>query len=259
MYVKDVLYRSSIALQDMNPAQFTRWTQQEMIAYLNDGIKAIAKYMPTIFARIDAILLKAGTHQNILNIPSSNIIPGDGNSTLVANGMITIRIDMVIRNMGSNGATPGNACRVVERTLMDRVYPQWHTDTPAAYCDQYMFDPRYPQDFYCYPPITNATPVWAEIAYIFEPPTIPYGSQYSYSGTDTTKTNVPDRLTDDLVHYVIARASFKDSNDPSMITIFQASSQAFLSSINAQVEALTGHNPNLQVLPFLQTETKPTP
>ena len=40
--VADALYRASTQLQDMKP-QFTRWTERELVMWLNDGQRAIAK------------------------------------------------------------------------------------------------------------------------------------------------------------------------------------------------------------------------
>ena len=62
--VKEAVWRACVLLEDCKP-QFTRWTERELISWLGDAQLAIAKFLPTSAARIDAIKLKAGTRHSI--------------------------------------------------------------------------------------------------------------------------------------------------------------------------------------------------
>lgn len=243
--VKDVLYRVSAQLHDINP-QFTRWTQRELVSWLNDGQKAIAKYMPSSCSRVDAVKLAPGTKQSIESIAANSIIPGDGSAASLVMGHY---LQSVVRNMGSNGSTPGRAIRVADREILDVNSPDWHSETSNT-VSQFIFDPRTPKVFYVSPGVPAATSVWVEISYLANPVEISVSGSYGMDGNDTTKISVDDKYVDDLVNYILARAYMKDAEFATNSNQAAAHSQLFISSINAQVTALTGVNPNLRSLPF---------
>lgn len=248
--VKDVLYRASSQLLDIMP-QFTRWTERELVSWLNDGQKSIAKYMPSSCSRVDAIKLSPGTKQSIESILASNIIPGDGSVPAAVYGNYLLSVQ---RNMGSNGLTPGRAIRIGDREVLDVNNPTWHTDT-GEYVSQYMFDPRFPKVFYVSPGIKSTGTYWVEVSYLADPtevavPTNPTLGTFLANGTSTVSITIDDRYVDDLVNYILARAYMKDAEYAANPQLAAAHSSMFTSSINAQVAALTGVNPNLQSLPM---------
>jgi hypothetical protein len=247
--VKDAIWRVSGLLQDVSP-QFTRWPETEIVNWLNDAQLAVTKFLPSATSRIDAVQLTAGTRQSIENIAFAKCKPGDG-STPAANILGTLFMDF-IRNMGSDGATPGKAARLVDREVMDSQNPDWHTVTGAV-VTQFMFDPRTPRYFYVSPGVAGT--MWAEIAYNAQPIAIPNtgsaGSElYKVDGGSTTKISVSDEFLDDLVNYVCARAFMKNASFAGNGPNAQAYTALFTSSINAKVTAATGVNPNLQRLPL---------
>ena len=243
--VKDVLYRVSAQLHDISP-QFTRWTQRELVLWLNDGQKAIAKYMPSSCARVDAIKLQTGTKQSIEKILAANIIPGDGST---ASDVYGHYLQTVVRNMGSSGTTPGKSLRVIDREVLDSNNPDWHTESDTV-VTQYIFDPRFPKVFYVSPGVKAGNNVWVEVSYLANPVEISGSGSYGMDGSDLTKVSVDDKYVDDLVNYILARAYMKDAEFAANGNLAQAHAGMFTSSINAQVAALTGVNPNLQSLPL---------
>lgn len=242
--VKDVLYRVSAQLHDISP-QFTRWTQRELVLWLNDGQKAIAKYMPSSCARVDSVKLTPGTKQSIERIAAANIIPGDGSTPSDVYGHY---LQTVVRNMGLNGLQPGNSIRVVDREVLDANNPAWHTVTSGS-VSQYTFDPRYPKIFYVSPGVPTGG-LWVEISYLANPVEVSSAGSYGMDGNDLTKISVDDKYVDDLVNYILARAYMKDAEFAANGSLAQAHANLFTASINAQVAALTGVNPNLQSLPM---------
>lgn len=249
--VKDVLYRVSAQLHDISP-QFTRWTQRELVSWLNDGQKAIAKYMPSSCARVDVVKLSPGTKQSIERITSANVIPGDGSP---ASDVYGHYLQTVIRNMGATGSTPGNAVRLVDREVLDANNPSWHTTTDVR-ISQYTFDPRYPKVFYVSPGVP-AGGIWVEISYLANPVEVSTAGNYGMDGTSVTMVSIDDKYVDDLVNYILARAYMKDAEFAVNGQLASAHSQLFTASINAQVAALTGVNPNLQSIPM--NPSVPTP
>ncbi|WP_426106369.1 DUF6682 family protein [Massilia sp. TSP1-1-2] len=248
--VKDAMFRVSTQLQDMAP-QYVRWAERELVMWFNDGQRAIAKYLASSCARVDAVKLKPGTKQSIEQIAAGDVKPGDGSAAAAVRGNF---LNDVVRNMGADGLTAGRAVRTVQREMLDAQDPDWHTRAGSGKVDQFVYDPRAPKVFYVTPAV-GATPTWVEISYIADPLDIPNtgipGAElYKWNGASVAVLSVDDKFIDDLVNYVLARAYMKDADfavsQPNVI----AYTSMFLSSINAQAQAITGNNPNLTALPF---------
>lgn len=247
--VRELLWRVSSQLLDTSP-QFKRWGETELVFWLNDAQRAIAKFLPWSCARVDAVKLVAGTRQSIETILAANVIPGDGSSPANVNGRV---LQDVIRNMGADGATPGTSIRLLRREDLDTNRTDWHTAAGAP-ISGYVFDPRTPKVFYVYPPVPSATAQWVELSYLAHPKDItaaaPGNSLYSESGGNATTISVDDIYVDDIANYITARAHMKDAEAAGNNLMAAYYTQQFVSSINAQAAALTGVNPNLQSLPF---------
>lgn len=246
--VKDVLYRVSVQLHDVNP-QFNRWTSRELVSWLNDGQRAIAKYVPTSCSRVDAIKLQPGTKQSLDIVTSANIVPGDGSSAVNVQGNA---LQSLVRNMGTNGSTPGKAIRITDRETLDVNDPNWHSATASA-VSQYVFDPRTPKLFYVSPGVPSTNNVWVEVSWLTDPVEVNVAGSFAWDGSDTTVISIDDKFTDDLVNYILARAFMKDAEAAAAASNALAAAQMFVSSINAQAAAITGVNPNLRALPFSPT------
>ncbi len=248
--VKDVLWRISVLLQDVSP-QFQRWSENEIVNWLNDGQMAIVKYLPAACSRIDAVKLKAGTRQSIESIAAADCKPGDGSTPSVA--ILGTQVLDVIRNMGSDGVSAGRPIRVVKRETLDVESPNWHSTTGSA-VSSYTHDPRNARYFYVTPGVPASPAVWAEVSYTAQPTKIPNtgapGSElYLVGGSSTTVIGVADEFVDDLVNYVVARANMKNAEQGDMNKA-SAFSAMFTGSLNSKVAAITGNNPNLKFLPF---------
>lgn len=245
--VKDLVWRISVLLQDTLP-QFQRWTERELVHWLNDGQVAICSLVPIASSRVDAVKLAAGTRQSIAAIAAADCKPGDGSTPsqpIYGTQFIGPR-----RNMGADGLTPGRAVRVVERDMLDTTDPTWHTKTGNA-IRSVVYDPETPRYFYVSPGSTGS--LWLEIAYTSAPIAIPNtasaGSEaYLVGGSSTLPISVDDEYGTALVDYVVARANLKDVtySEPAKAAFH---TQQFLGVLNAKVAAITGKNPNLTVLP----------
>lgn len=242
--VRQLIADMSAHLVDTNP-QFKHWTQDEMIGYLNDAQRAIAKYIVHACSRVDAVKLRAGTKQSIEHIPETDVIPGNGSTPEVVNGTF---LQSIVRNMGADGATPGRPIRVVDRDILDTSNPDWHnkSGTPT----QYTFDPAAPKIFYVSPGVASGANVWVELCYLSDPVQIPLAGDYSKDGSNSTVISVDDKYADDLKNYMLARAYTKESQFAANAQLASYHAGNFVTSLNAQATALTGVNPNLQTLPL---------
>lgn len=251
--VKDAIWRISSLLQDVSP-QFVRWPEKEIVNWLNDAHLAITKFLPAASSRIDAIKLIPGTRQSIDSIAAVNCKPGDG--SVPAAPIFGTQVLDVIRNMGVDGMTPGNAIRLLTdgREVMDSQNPGWHALTGDS-VSGFMYDPRMPRYFYVTPGVKDTPANWAEVAYTAQPIAIPNtgtaGNElYLVGGSSVTMISVNDEHIDDLVNYVCARAFMKNATFAANGPAAANYTSLFTGSLNAKVTALTGNNPNLQRLPF---------
>jgi hypothetical protein len=248
--VKDALFRVSTQLQDIAP-QFTRWTERELVNWVNDGQRAIGKYLAFSCARVDAVKLRPGTKQSIELIAADDIKPGDGSAPAAVRGNY---LNDVPRNMGADGLTPGRAVRMVSRELLDAQNPDWHSYVGSGKVDQFVYDPRTPKVFYVTPAV-GVAPTWVEVSFIADPLEIPNtGTEaaplYRADGASMAVISIDDKYIDDLLNYVLARAYMKEVDFAASQPNVAAYTAMFLSSINAQAQAMTGNNPNLTALPF---------
>ena len=246
--VRDILWRVSVLLQDGVP-QFQRWTERELVHWLNDGQAAIAKFVPPSNSRLDAVKLVTGTRQSIQAIPAASCLPGDASTPTVP--IYGTEVLNVVRNMGADGLTPGRSITFVDREIMDTSDDLWHTRT-GAFVRSYIFDQNNPRFFYVTPGVTGV--LWVEISYTAQPLQIPNtaaagAEAYLNSGSSTQTITIADEFLSDLVNYVAARANLKDAKyaEPAKATFF---ANAFLGSLNAKVTALKGANPNIRHLPM---------
>lgn len=246
--VRDALKRVTDLLEES--PQWVRWSENELVNWLNDAQFAVVKFAPQLCSRSDAIKLKPGTKQSIESIAQADIKPGDGSTAVAINGVAMLG---VTRNMGSDGNTPGSAIRgPVSRKVMDTQTPNWHQVTGPE-VKLWVYDPQTPRYFYVYPGVAPAG-LWIDAQFTARPVPIPNAGAtgaelYSFGGSNTTKISVDDELLEDLVNYVCARAHMKDAEYaiPAKATFFE---NLFLASLNARITAITGSNPNLKRLPL---------
>jgi len=247
--VKDVLRRVAENCNDFDP-QFHHWTETEYVQALNEAQNILAKYLPPSCTRVDAVKLASGTRQTIDSIAAANVKPSVGSAP--ASSLIGFQLIDVVRNMGSNGLTPGAAIIGVSRDLLDTMSPLWHQSTGSE-IECFVYDPQVPKTFYVYPGVNPSATVWAELHWIAMPPAIPLPpegtSLYGYLSTDHTTLSVSDEYADEVLNYCIARLNLKDSDaaDADRANTFGS---LFTGALNAKVQALTGANPNLKRLPM---------
>lgn len=258
--VKDFFRGVSVTLQD-NP-QFSRWPETDMVRAANYGLMALAKILPQVGSRVDAIKLAAGTRQDITKILAANIKPGDGSTAADAHGIALLK---PVRNMGTDGLTPGRVIRVVDGYTVDSNDPDWHTRV-ASSADiaagravrELVYDREEPRVFWTVPGIPAGQAVWIDVAWLVQPAPIPAagapGSEhYAYDGASTVVLGINDQFVEDLHNYCVAMLLMKGSKNTINLPKAQAHAQLFLASVNAMVSTLTGTSPNLKMLPFVDS------
>ncbi len=133
----------------LNDEDHARWTEDELIFWINDAAREIILRRPAARAVTISLGLSAGT----LQVAPSN----------------TAQVLDVVRNIAADGVTPGRAIRIADRQALDDADPDWHTGD-AGPTENYVIDERSPTSFYVYPPAVSGALVEALVSEL--PPTI---------------------------------------------------------------------------------------
>ena len=218
----NLLSRVEATLQD---TANVRWTEAELLNYINDGQREITNLKP------DATAIHANVH---LGTGTKQIIPTDG-----------FRLISVVRNMSgtAGSSTGGKAIRLVARDILDTQEPNWHDPTVTGDATHgttpkhFMFDENDPLNFYVYPGVAGNA--YVEIVYSQRP-------------TDLANTSatiaIPDNYSNALIDYCLFRAFTKDAEFAGNSQRAGIHYQMFTVSVQGktQIDALI--KPDLQVI-----------
>lgn len=173
----DLINRVSVTLQDPT---FVRWTQAELLNYLNDAQRQVVLFRPDAKAVNAAFTCVNAAKQTL---------PADG-----------LRLINVLRN------TAGRAITKVERSILDVQLPSWYeTNVAADGVKHYVYDALDPKNFYVFPKPAAAHQI--DIVYAISPVDI----LISNFTTDTQVIGIDDIYANALMDYMMYRAYQKDS------------------------------------------------
>lgn len=166
-----VLARVATLLRD---SEFTHWTEDELLIWLNDGQRDAASLNPSLYVRSADLSLVPGTKQ---------ALPEDAKRLL----------DMP-RNTGGAVIYP------IARQALDSQLPDWHSQAKAdARVVHFCYSASDLKTFYVYPPSPGGNRV--ELIYEAIPPTVALGAPIA----------LDDSYVSALVDFVMFRAAGKDS------------------------------------------------
>lgn len=137
----DVIVEARKLLQDTLAPY--RYSDTDLLGYVNQTLKRMAVFRPTLFTNITSVPLTANTVIQDLPIDAHRLVQ-------------VFFIDNY------------NSVNEVDRTVLERAYPQWVSD-PAGIPFNFIRHPRNATKFFLYPrPIANLT---ATVEYVVEPAT----------------------------------------------------------------------------------------
>lgn len=213
---QDIVDQARILLQDVTVGGI-RWTDPEMLIWVNAGQRSIAQYKPDASIKNESVVLVEGTKQSI---------PEGGNYLV-----------RITRNMGVDGLVPGSATRVVDMEILDTQNPDWHTDTASSTVKHYVYDERDPTVFYVTPPQPSSAFGYVEMVYSATPNDL---TQLS----DTL--DVLDIYSNPLVDFVMYRALSKDATYTKKGVDAETYNRAFLSALGVLDLNKSRYDPNRQ-------------
>lgn len=223
---ESILSRVDTTLFDETRA---RWTQGELLQYLSDGQRMTVQLRPESNPKNRVMPFIAGTRQTLPDGTTSGI--GADMDPLLAGFQL---LDIVC-NMGANGQTPGGAIRMVGRSVLDRIDPNWHMTRPATPTPvrNFTYDTKDRYHFYIYPLQNMGGPERsAEIIYSAVPAEI---------SDVATPIEIDDIYEPNLYHFVMYRALIKDApGEDSNPTLAQEHYRLFATPLlgKGQVDAL---------------------
>ncbi len=207
-----VIEKAQIILQDTTGV---RWpSDTELLGWLNDGQREVMVFKPNTNVKNIAIKLATGTKQSL---------PSDG-----------VQLIDVVRNMGTDGQTPGRAVRIALREILDAQVPNWHSSTAAAEAKHYMYSVLDPKNFYVYPPQPSSGQGYVELVYGATP------ADATINGAIT----LDDIYQNVLVDYILYRAYSKDTEYAADQNRAAAHQNAYIASLTGKAKMEGAVNPN---------------
>jgi len=184
-----------------------KWGREEMLLYVNNGVREIVSVLPEASATTTTMQLAAGCRQTI---PAGSWMLLD-----------------VIRNMGTTGTDPGRAIQRVDMLVFDESNPAWQSDTASTTTTVYMYNARERGSFYVYPQPDNLDLHYIELIH----------SVYPTEQAEGSAIIIDDVYAPMLINYMLWRAHSKQANyaDPNKaaqyFTLFSNAIQANGTSI----------------------------
>lgn len=210
MLASALLQRVQDILQDTTGV---RWPEAELLRYLNDAQREIVLHKPDASAVTQSVQLVAGTKQ--------------------ATPAGSLRLLDVIRNMGTNGNTPGNVITLIGRGVLDAQRRGWHAETAEAEADHYVFDVRDPKTFYVYPPVSG-TPQQVEAILSIAPAEVTAASQ---------SISLDDIYANIIMDYCLYRAYSKDADFAANLERALTHYQAVAASLGLKTQSSLLYSP----------------
>lgn len=174
------------ALMEDKATAGTRWLVSEIVTYLNDGLLKIA------VARPDSVTTTASAHT--LSAGSKQTLPTGG-----------FKLFEVL------AATAGGAVTLIDQKLLNVCVPGWRAMTGVADIVHFMFDPREPASWECYPPAA-ASGATVRVRYAAYPTPVTVPSDAAIPSGVAGNVPLPDLFINPLREFVLFRAKTKDAD-----------------------------------------------
>ena len=138
--VQEILDRVTDLLLDKDRADDeARWSNDELIRWINDSRMAIITRKPSACSKIVTVALVAGSHQTV---------PSNG-----------VQLLDIICNMGMDGSSPGRSIRRTDRQNLDDDDLYWQSAAQKVEISQFTYDDRTPKDYFVSPPAKAGTQI----------------------------------------------------------------------------------------------------
>lgn len=174
-------------IHDEDSANY-RWSDAELIDYLNAGIRQIVVLLP-----------EANTTETIEDTGTSRV----ARQVLPTGGIKFIR---VARNYADDGTTPQGTVRFCEKDVLDTFDPDWEYDSTikadgANFFEHFCHDSREPKAYYLYPPPAADNKRYAAVYSTVPTAVTAVGNTYP----------LDDEYVNAAIQYIVYRALTKEA------------------------------------------------
>ena len=211
--VGTVVENAKLVLQEITAAG-TRWTNEELIGWLNEAYQAIVQIKPDASSINATLTLDPGTRQQI---------PQDG-----------LRLIDVVRNVADTSDQLG--ILVTSRRALDTTRRSWHADDASVNIEQFVFDDQDPTHFYVYPP--------AEVEIIYSAVPAPHDVTLGLEGLRDEPIKLNDSYAPVITDYILYRAYSKDAAHAANLNRAQMHLQAYMNALGQKVQIDRSLSPN---------------
>jgi len=177
MIVSDILGRVRPVLNDSDASAY-RWSNTDLISYINDACKLIIIKRPDANTSLSSITLAAGAVQAV---PDT-----------------AYRLIDIVCNLAADDSQ-GRAITLIDSTVIDAFNPSWRSGTKSSTVKHYIYDPRNSRRFEVYPPVNAGAKIQAKLA------------AYVGAASQTTDTvGLRDEYMEHIVCFVLYKAYSRD-------------------------------------------------
>lgn len=215
--VATIVNNAKLVLQEITAAG-TRWTNEELIGWLNEFYQAAVQLKPDAHSVNEEITLESGTKQSI---------PASG-----------LRLIDVVRNSGQGSDM--TAVMVTTRRALDSTRRTWHSDPESESIEQYVFDDLDPTNFYVYPPAKIGAALELIYSAVPEPHDVTLG--LGTAGSELFKLN--DAFAPVALDYILYRAYAKDAEHAANLNRSQMHYNAYMQQLSGKTQTDTRSSPN---------------
>lgn len=159
-----------------------RWSRDDVRSFVSRAMTWLVDKRPDAHTVSESVQLAAGAEQTV--------------SSLVT-GAMSYR--GAVRNMGSDGNTPGAAIRDVDKATIDAINPKWTAARASSRISNAVFDANRPSAFWVYPPVPASPNVHVEILVSKTPTALTAGNE----GDDV---DLGDGYREPVIAYAISLA-----------------------------------------------------
>jgi hypothetical protein len=158
----------------------SRVTEEDWIRYIGGALKNLILVRPDARTKLVAHQLTADT--TVQTLPDE-----------------ALRLIDIVRNMGTDGLTPGYPITIIRKELLDDADYTWHTATAQSYIDHYMYNLEDPYRFWVTPIPSSA--IYVDMIYSYVP-TLPT------AGSDDV--DIRDVFWAPIIHWMLYKAFMID-------------------------------------------------
>ena len=200
--------------KELGDTAFTTWTRAHLIGLLNQAVRQVLLVRPDANSSTESIPLTAGSLQAL---PAG-----------------ALRLLRVIRNMGTDGLTPGRVIRFVDQPTLDAFDPDWHSATPSAVIKSYTYDEKAPDVFYVNPPANGLTQIEVVVSRL--PAVLDPAMDDPTFNDANTVTNLKDIYANTLMDWVLYKAYSYESSAVNSAQMANAHMNSFYNSLGVKAK-----------------------